>query len=687
MSECQVTNAPVETVEKTRTLCDYCRKIPFKEIQQNPKQKLNTKIGTYEELKQTLCCPFCYLIFESICTLARQYALSRRIEYKGPDPFIEEHSFSHKIMVSWQRYYFDNSITADELRFVSGECPRLGCVVSPIRDEVDAIMSLLQHCDAAHDCSKPTPYDKRPRTRAIDVRRMCVTSIAAHDRYLALSYVWGGVPVARLLQDNKEKLMLPYGLEEYAQGLPKTIQDAIRLARQMKVNYLWVDALCLVQDDPEDLNVGIIAMSAIYKNAYLTIIAADGHDANAGLPGVSLRGTEQLVVEVVPGVQLVSVSKANELIDEIHYSHRAWTFQEYHFSQRKLIFLNGIMYYQCMESFWGEDRNEQPIYPEFQTFASDLIKPDRRVDQYTDILNRYTTRQATYQYDVVNAMVSVYHKVLEEFDGGHLFCVPIAAFDWFLCFSCDDNILPYVERREMLPSWAWSGWRGKFWWRGSCIGDKAIVEWATKSTWIIWHAHDSAGNMSVIWTGSQKYKSESSKRRILTERIANSSRFSADTLPFGPSRQIPHGLQYNANLLQFWTLSASFDLRFDQKGQDYLDNLGISTWKARTEVYDEANRYCGMILVDEKSLACDHDAAELIVISEGCWTMYCDYGGFYSPKEIDFSERGENAQWYNVLYIVEKSGIAERRGFGQIYMEAITISPDCPWTWKEIILG
>jgi hypothetical protein len=48
-----------------------------------------------------------------------------------------------------------------------------------------------------------------------------------------------------------------------------------------------VDALCIVQDDEQSKHIEMSRMDQIYRNAYLTIIAAAGKDANAGLPGVS----------------------------------------------------------------------------------------------------------------------------------------------------------------------------------------------------------------------------------------------------------------------------------------------------------------------------------------------------------------------------------------------------------------
>jgi len=50
--------------------------------------------------------------------------------------------------------------------------------------------------------------------------------------------------------------------------------------------YLWVDSLCLIQDDPADMKNGIDHMDLVYEGAIMTIIAAIGNHINAGLPGL-----------------------------------------------------------------------------------------------------------------------------------------------------------------------------------------------------------------------------------------------------------------------------------------------------------------------------------------------------------------------------------------------------------------
>ncbi len=82
----------------------------------------------------------------------------------------------------------------------------------------------------------------------------------------------------------------------------KTIQSAITLSSRMGLHYLWVDALCILQDDDDDDKCTQIGhMGVIYKRALFAIVAGSGRDAEAGLPGLNLpRPVEQHEVLVKP---------------------------------------------------------------------------------------------------------------------------------------------------------------------------------------------------------------------------------------------------------------------------------------------------------------------------------------------------------------------------------------------------
>jgi hypothetical protein len=108
--------------------------------------------------------------------------------------------------------------------------------------------------------------------------------------------------------------------------LPETIKDTSVLVRRLGGRYLWVDALCLLQNDTEDLYRGVNAMDLIYELAWLTVVAGCGHDANSRLPGVQ-KGTRRAsrnIVEVKPRVEMGFVTGLDGLLKKSVYNSRAW---------------------------------------------------------------------------------------------------------------------------------------------------------------------------------------------------------------------------------------------------------------------------------------------------------------------------------------------------------------------------
>jgi hypothetical protein len=109
--------------------------------------------------------------------------------------------------------------------------------------------------------------------------RLYETKAGERGQYAALSYCWG------LSQSFTTTIAT---LEERARGflperLPASIRDAIMLAREMSIPYVWVDSLCIIQDSTADWEREAARMCTIYTNATITIAALDSPDSDTGL--------------------------------------------------------------------------------------------------------------------------------------------------------------------------------------------------------------------------------------------------------------------------------------------------------------------------------------------------------------------------------------------------------------------
>lgn len=194
----------------------------------------------------------------------------------------------------------------------------------------------LRICEEYHEC-QPLPLQFGPvpgRTnqplrflRAIDVCEERLVKLETPQRYIALSYVWGQAPSFRLLRGNLARLSEVGGLKAIQGDLSQTVKDAIRLVYLIGERYLWVDALCLVQDDPADMSHGIENMDIVYEGALATVVAANGKDQYSGLTGINdvERNTRQLIRQVVPGVKMTIIEGLCDYFGMAHYSTRGWT--------------------------------------------------------------------------------------------------------------------------------------------------------------------------------------------------------------------------------------------------------------------------------------------------------------------------------------------------------------------------
>lgn len=97
-------------------------------------------------------------------------------------------------------------------------------------------------------------------------------------RYLALSHSRGTTHRLTLTRANLSMLKSGIMLSK----LPKTFQDAVTIAWELDVPFVWIDSLCIIQDDAADWETEASRMGAVYANAYLTVAALASKDDSSG---------------------------------------------------------------------------------------------------------------------------------------------------------------------------------------------------------------------------------------------------------------------------------------------------------------------------------------------------------------------------------------------------------------------
>jgi len=157
----------------------------------------------------------------------------------------------------------------------------LRSVVTDVSGEVasKAAQSWMFECNRTH---KRCHYKDNPLlpSRVLDIGldqssstiKLHVTDKARKERgpYLALSYCWGGPQPIITIKSSIEKLKSGLAIST----LPQTIKDAIEVTRWFGLRFLWIDSLCIIQDDIVDKESEIQNMGQIYKHSTITIAAS-----------------------------------------------------------------------------------------------------------------------------------------------------------------------------------------------------------------------------------------------------------------------------------------------------------------------------------------------------------------------------------------------------------------------------
>ena len=211
---------------------------------------------------------------------------------------------------------------------------RFGRTVDPEVINIGLLQKWLKICGKHHVpfCVKEAPIpiagEVLSELTVIDVVEMKLKRISWEEKYFTLSYVWGKDNVNFCAkQEDWELLHTAGSVSRVLHQIPRTIRDAINLVSAVGERHLWVDAICIAQDDHMSKQAAIESMSLIYSNAFVTIVAASGPDANAGLPGIR-RGTRTLAsaIKIKPDLTLMldQTGLEQDRTDETYWT-RAWT--------------------------------------------------------------------------------------------------------------------------------------------------------------------------------------------------------------------------------------------------------------------------------------------------------------------------------------------------------------------------
>lgn len=268
------------------------------------------------------------------------------------------------------------------------------------------------------------------------------TDASAPLDYAALSYCWGE-DTSGVVTTVQAKLAA------HAQGiavstLPRTVQDAITVCTRLGVSHLWVDALCIVQDDTDDWRCESSRMMDIYANAVVTVAAVEPDSCKKGFLGPQRFGSpdwqRRITVDVPPGLDrqppadhLFTGPGQVPPMRQSSLDARGWCLQERVLPRRRLAFEGREMSWHCLETVMCEcghlDQSSCGEYAELKTRRREelavtasgrdagSIKADVAAlnDEWLELMEEYSRRFLTRSSDklvAISGLAGLFQRML-----------------------------------------------------------------------------------------------------------------------------------------------------------------------------------------------------------------------------------------------------------------------------------
>jgi hypothetical protein len=377
----------------------------------------------------------------------------------------------------------------------------------------------LEHSTAQNDSSRParllslTPIQRDSKSGI----KLIETASGSSYRYACLSHRWDdGVKHHRTTTENLAKALDFLNLQE----LPANFRDAVSIARDLDIHYIWIDSICIIQggDSGEDLRRELAKMGSIYQNAHLTIAAVSSPNSSGGCfmkdtwPDICFLVSNNTLEAHLIGARVLDKKGRLASLDDVNDRYpllsRAWVFQERLLSPRVLQCNYGEFTFECLESSRCECDSVLAPHPwqmrkwlgnlDFNhgrrlnglTMGVDAWK-DNTLNSWRAIIETYMQLELSFPSDVLPAVAGcaqamALHLKFNYVAGLWKEMLPTDLL-WHVVPHKQGAISKPRPKDSTAPSWSWAsvsmrqtithvGWRGVGWMTSNMLLRDAIKE-------------------------------------------------------------------------------------------------------------------------------------------------------------------------------------------------------------------
>jgi len=247
----------------------------------------------------------------------------------------------------------------------------------------------LKNCDENHQRPKCQPHKTAfMPTRLIDVGRDGSETIRLHEtqptdsfKYVALSHPWGKKPpyfqtFRRDLEKYKKQIKIA--------DLTSTFKDAVQTTRELRLQFLWIDSICIVQRDETDngdFEQEAGRVENVFSSAYCVLAASSAEGQSDSFLSVREGSHRNFVTFKRPGQPTFYVCRFiddfNEHVLEGRLNKRGWVLQERVLARRTIYFTNKQTYWECGDGVRCETltKMEKLVCPHILLSVALTIRP------------------------------------------------------------------------------------------------------------------------------------------------------------------------------------------------------------------------------------------------------------------------------------------------------------------------
>ncbi|RBR25156.1 uncharacterized protein FIESC28_02064 [Fusarium coffeatum] len=280
----------------------------------------------------------------------------------------------------------------------------------------------LQNCLENHSCA-PKPNQFMP-TRLIQIRiindQYAAFLVQGVDLkpYVTLSHCWGPSfpPWAKTTESNLESRLSSDGIPW--EELPQTFRDAIITTKRLGFEYIWIDALCIIQDSPADWEAEAMLMSEVYSYGALMLSSDASPDTNTGffrsasmtaLPwsvpghGIPIKARFNLVHKTYGQMPSMYNPFDQSYIDPL--STRAWCYQEGRLARRVVHFSVDEVSYDCVDGVechcghYGPSGHTYGVNSWYKTLPDSVCTMNAKHTLWLNTATMYGQRNLTFMAD------------------------------------------------------------------------------------------------------------------------------------------------------------------------------------------------------------------------------------------------------------------------------------------------